>query len=85
MAEHRKCSLPKSEFTWRGGVQMKEEDKSNLRQDIERYRRRLKDIPDPNCGRISELRDKIKRKKFLTKEAISETAHRITLHFFRDP
>ena len=66
-----------------GGVQMKNTNHPRSRQEIERYRRKLQDIPDPNCGRIQELKDKIKKKTLLTKEAIEETAERLAERFLQ--
>lgn len=82
MSDHVDCALPKSESGWMGGVQMKNTTNPNLKQEIERFKRELKEIPEPNCGRIQELKEKIKKKTLLTKEAIEETAERIAERFF---
>ena len=83
MSDHAECALPKSESAWMGGVQMRDVNHPRSKQEIERFRRKLKDISDPNCGRIQELRDKIKKKTLLTKEAIEETAERLAERFFQ--
>ena len=75
------CALPKSESHWQLGIQMKKEGESNLRKEIEKYRRVIDDVSDPNCGRIKELKEAIKKGNFLTKEAILETAERIAARF----
>lgn len=60
---------------------MKEPAEADLRQEVEKYRRMMDDIPDPNFGRIRELKDAIRKGTFLTKEAIQETAERIAARF----
>ncbi|MBI1978423.1 MAG: hypothetical protein HYS55_06685 [Candidatus Omnitrophica bacterium] len=81
MSDHAECALPKSESSWMGGVQMRDNTNPDLKQEIERYKRQLRDIPDPNCGRIQELREKIKKKTLMTKEVIEETAERLADRF----
>ena len=83
MSDHIDCALPKSESNWMGGVQMKNSQNSfSLKQEIERFKREIQKIPDPNFGRIQELRDKIKNKTIFTKEAIEEAAERLAERFF---
>ena len=81
MSDHAECALPKSESGWMGGVQMRNTGNPNLKQEIERAKRLLKDIPNANFGRIQELKEKIKKKTYLTKEAIQETAERLAARF----
>ena len=81
MSDHVDCALPKNESGWMGGVQMKNTTNPNLKQEIERLKRELKKIPEPNFGRIQELKEKIKKKTLLTKEAIEEAAERIAERF----
>ena len=81
MSDHAECALPKSESGWMGGVQMKDTTHPSLKQEIERFRRELKEIPEPNFGRIQELKERIKKKTLLTKEAIEEAAERIAERF----
>ena len=76
------CALPKSESGWMGGIRMKESSNPSLRQEIERLKRKLREIPEPNSGRIQELKEKIKKGALLTKEAIEEAAERIAERFF---
>ena len=79
------CALPKNESNWQAGSHMKKNGERNLNQEIEKYKRLLKEIPDPNFGRIRELKDSIRRGTFLTKEAIMETAERIAARFLGRP
>jgi len=81
MLDHAECALPKNETAWMGGVQMKNSESSNLKQEMDRLKRKLKDISDPNVGRIQELKEKIKKKTLITKEAIEEAAERLADRF----
>ena len=82
MPEHADCALPKTESGWMGGVQMKEKNTSGPNREIERWKRELQKIPEPNFGRLEELREKIRKKILLTKEAVEEAAERIAARFF---
>lgn len=81
MPEHPECALPKNESSWLEGVQLKSEANAGLRQEIEKFKRELEKIPDPNCGRIGELKEKIKKKTLITREAIEESAERLAAIF----
>ena len=81
MSDYVDYALPKSEEGWLEGVQMKEEKDANLKRDIERHKRLLRDVPEPNCGRIQELKEKIRKKTLITKEAIEECAERLADRF----
>ncbi|MBI4372989.1 MAG: hypothetical protein HY585_04610 [Candidatus Omnitrophica bacterium] len=60
---------------------MKNINNPSLKQEIEKFKRELADVSEPNCGRIQELKEKIKKKTLLTKEAIEEAAERIAARF----
>ncbi|OGW88970.1 MAG: hypothetical protein A3A73_05425 [Omnitrophica bacterium RIFCSPLOWO2_01_FULL_50_24] len=62
---------------------MKDEDTPNLKDEVRRFQRLLREIPEPNCGRIEELKEKIRNQTLLTKEAIYEAAERIAEIFFK--
>ncbi len=82
MSDHVDCALPKSESNWMGGVQMKNPQNSiSLKQEVERFKRELAKIPDPNFGRIEELKEKIRNKTLITREAIEEAAERLAERF----
>ena len=55
--------------------------KDELKKEVEKYKKLIDDIPDPNFGRIRELKEAIKKGTFLTKEAIIESAERIAARF----
>ena len=83
MSDHVDCALPKSESNWMGGVQMEKPQNSiSLKQEVERFKRELAKIPDPNFGRIEELKEKIRNKTLITREAIEEAAERLAERFF---
>lgn len=82
MSDYTNCALPKSESNWMGGVQMKNPQNSvSLKQEVERFKRELQKIPDPNFGRIEELKEKIKNNTLITQEAIEEAAERLAERF----
>ncbi|MBI4358252.1 MAG: hypothetical protein HY584_03040 [Candidatus Omnitrophica bacterium] len=60
---------------------MKKISNLSLRQEVDKYKREIEKIPDPSFGRIQELREKIKKKTLLTKEALEETAEHLTRRF----
>ncbi len=53
----------------------------NLKREIEKYRRMLDDVPEPNFGRIKELKEAIQKGTLVTKESILESAKRIAARF----
>jgi len=60
---------------------MKAKGDDNLKREIEKYKRLIHDAPDPNCGRVYEIKEAIRQGKYLTKEAIQQTAERIAARF----
>ena len=81
MSDHAECALPKTESGWMGGVQMKVSNNPTFKEELEQFKREIKEIPEPNFGRIQELREKIKKKTLVTKEALEEAAERIAERF----
>ncbi len=79
--EKSNYALPQNESNLELRLRMKKEEERNINQEIEKYKRLLQDIPDPNFGRIRELKESIRKGTFLTKEAIQETAERIAAKF----
>lgn len=75
------CALPKNESNWQRGIQMKDIEGESLKREVEKYKRLIEDVSEPNCGRIKELKEAIKKGTFLSKEAILETAERIAARF----
>lgn len=85
MSDSSECALPKSESSWLEGVHLKNEHDNDLKRDLERFRREVAKTPDPNFGRIGELKEKIRKKTLITKEAIEEAAEKIAAIFFGKP
>ena len=81
MPEYPDCALPKNESSWLEGIQLKNETNTSLKQDLEKFKREIEKVSEPNCGRIAELKEKIKKKTLITKEAIEETAERLASVF----
>jgi len=82
MSDHLECALPKSESSWLEGIQLRKEQDPDLRRELAQFRRELEKIPSPHCGRIDELKEKIRKKTLLTREAIEEAAERLAQVFF---
>ena len=62
---------------------MKGEAKNpSQKNELDRWKRLLREISDPSCGRIQELKEKIRKNTLITKEAIEETAERLAARFF---
>lgn len=55
-----------------------------LLEAVMRMKREMHQIPDPNEGRIQELKDSIKKGTFLTDDMIDEVAAKIA-HIFLNP
>lgn len=81
MSDYEECALDKTEQGWMSGVRMKEHKSANRRPELARYLKLIREIPEPNFGRIQELKDRIRKKTFFTKEAIDEAAERLAARF----
>ena len=55
-----------------------------LLEAVMRFKRDIKHIPEPNEGRIQELKDAIKKGNFVTDEMINEVAAKMS-HILLDP
>ena len=58
-----------------------EEDR--LWEEARRYARLVPSEPEPNMGRLPEIKEEIKKGTYLTREAIEETAARLTIRFMK--
>ncbi|MBI3306620.1 MAG: flagellar biosynthesis anti-sigma factor FlgM [Candidatus Omnitrophica bacterium] len=54
-----------------------------LWQQARHYAQLIPSEPEPNMGRVDEIKEEIKKGTYLTSEAIEETAARLTLRFMR--
>lgn len=75
------CTLPQKGFHKHEETQSRPIKESELKRELEKYRKLIDDVSEPNCGRITELKEAIRSGTFLTKEAIQETAERIAARF----
>ncbi len=55
-----------------------------LLETVIRFKKEMKHIPEPNEGRIQELKDAIKKGNFVTDEMINEVAAKMA-HIFTEP
>lgn len=77
MADYAECAPGKTEQGWMSGVRMKDHKSASRRPELVRYLKMIREIPEPNFGRIQELKDRIRKKTFFTKESIDEAAERL--------
>lgn len=54
-----------------------------LWRDVKKYLELIPSEPDPNFGRIEEIRDEIKSGSYLTSDKLEETAARLVIRFMR--
>ncbi len=62
-------------------IQTPEEER--LWQDVTRFAKLIPSEPDPNFGRVQEIRDQIKKGNYLVPEMIEETAARLAIRFMK--
>lgn len=58
-------------------------EENRLWQEAQEYVKLIPSEPEPNMGRIQELKEEIKKGTYLTREAVDETAARLTIRFMR--
>ena len=54
-----------------------------LWQDIRKFSRLIPTEPEPNMGRVDEIKEEIKKGAYLTPEVIEETVARLAIRFMR--
>ncbi len=54
-----------------------------LWQDIERFSRLIPSEPEPNMGRVQEIKDDIKKGTYITAEVLEETSARLAIRFMK--
>ena len=62
-------------------IQTPEEER--MWREVEKYARLVPSEPDPNQGRIQEIKDEIKKGTYLIPEKVEETAAHIALRFMK--
>lgn len=59
-------------------------DKNNaLRREIQKYVDMIPSEPEPNMGRVMEIKQEIKKGRYPTQEMIDEAAHHLIMHLMR--
>lgn len=59
------------------------EEAERLLSEASRFSRLVPQAPNPNLGRVQEIKDQIRKGNYLTPELIEETAAHLTLRFMR--
>lgn len=53
------------------------------RDEVRKYLRQIPNVPEPNLGRVREIKEEIKKGTYLTKEVIEEAAMQLALRLLR--
>jgi len=59
------------------------EEAEGLLSEAARFSRMVPQAPNPNLGRVKEIKDQIRKGNYLTPEVLEETAAHLTLRFMR--
>lgn len=54
-----------------------------LWQMVQKYSNLIPSAPNPNLGRVAELKEEISKGNYITSEVLEETAARLTMRFMR--
>ena len=54
-----------------------------IQEEVRKYAKLLPNVPDPNLGRVQEIREEIQKGTYLSREFIEEAASRLLLRFLR--
>ena len=54
-----------------------------LWQDVERFSRLIPSEPEPNMGRVQEIKDEIQKGTYITAEVLEETSARLAIRFMK--
>ena len=63
--------------------QIKNSEEETLWKDVVRFAKLVPFEPEPNMGRVQEIKEEIKKGSYLSTEKIEETAARLVLRFSR--
>jgi len=58
-------------------------ENDRLWQEIQKYKDLIPSAPNPNLGRVEELKEEISKGNYVTPEVLEETAARLALRFMR--
>lgn len=62
---------------------MQSPEEEALWDEVRKFAKMVPFEPDPNMGRLDEIKEEIKKGTYLTQEIIEETATRIAVRFMR--
>ncbi len=54
-----------------------------LWKEVQRFARMVPSEPEPNLGRVQEIKEEIRKGKYITSEKLEETAARLATRFLR--
>lgn len=54
-----------------------------LWKEVQRFSRMVPSEPEPNLGRVQEIKEEIRKGKYITSEKLEETAARLSIRFLR--
>lgn len=58
-------------------------EEEHLWRQVQKYAELIPQEPDPNMGRVREIKDEIKKGEYFTPEMIDETSARLAIRFMR--
>ena len=58
-------------------------EEDNLWQEVRKFGKLVPYEPEPNMGRVQEIKEEIRKGVYLTPEVIEETAARMTIRFMK--
>ena len=59
------------------------DEEENLWQEVRKYGKLIPHEPDPNMGRVQEIKEEIRKGTYVTPEVIEETAARLAIRFMK--
>lgn len=58
-------------------------EEERLWRDVHKFAQLIPSEPDPNMGRLEEIKDEIKKGTYLTSQVIEETSARLAIRFMQ--
>lgn len=58
-------------------------EEEKLWRDVDKYAKLIPFEPDPNMGRLEEIKEEIRKGTYITPEVIEETAARLAIRFIK--
>ena len=63
--------------------QIQTPEQIELWHDVRKFSRLIPSEPDPNCGRVQEIKEELAKGTYLTREILEETAARLAIRFMK--